>query len=239
MPDLNFDGLSVDYEIVRCARKTLGVVISPNGVVVARAPFNASRADIVDFVERSKPWIFKHLARYRQVYRPRDFTSGEDIPYLGKKYKLKVISDGAGTPLALVGSRLEIHVAHDLEGAARRKAVKQIIVCWYTAQARQVLTTRLCKLACRLGICPTAVKVKHQVRRWGSCTASGVINLNWQLIMAPAEVIDYVIVHELCHLRVHGHQQEFWQCIGQYMPDYKKRRKWLRENGQALSFLLE
>ena len=239
MPDISFNGLNSTYEVIRCTRKTLGVVVSPNGTVTVRAPYGASNARIADFAERLKPWVFKHLARYRQVGSPRGFVTGESLPYLGKKFKLTVIENDTETTPVLKGNRLSVFVTHGLGEETRREAVKQALSSWYKTQARQVLTMRLDELAIRMEMRPTAVRVKHQTRRWGSCTERGVINLNWQLVMAPPEVVDYVIVHELCHLKVHGHQREFWDCVARYAPDYKKPRKWLFVNGHALSFLAE
>ena len=237
MPDINFGELSVTYEVVRCARRTLGVVVSPDGRVEVRAPYNVSQDSIVAFAERTKPWIFKHLTRYKQAYAPRSFVNGESLPYLGKQYKLRIISDDAATFPVLTGSSLRIYVARGLGDEVQCEAVRQALGAWYATQAQQILVARLNELAVRLGACPKAVKVKHQVCRWGSCTAQGVINLNLQLVMAPPEVIDYVLVHELCHLRVRSHQREFWEEVARYDPEYKKHRKWLRSHGHTLSFL--
>ena len=237
MSELSLDGMSVAYDVIHCARKTLGVAVSPSGKVVIRAPYNTTRAHIADFAERLKPWVFKQLARYRQTCPLCGLVTGENIPYLGKKYKLRVTADGAGLSPILGGGCLRVWVERDLNEEVQREAVRQSLSGWYEVQAQQILPARLDMLALRLGMHPAAVKVKRQVRRWGSCTARGVINLNWQLVMAPLDVIDYVLIHELCHLRVYSHQREFWGCVVQYMPDYKKQRKWLRVNSNALNFL--
>jgi len=213
------------------------VAVSPKGIVVVRAPHNTDQARITDFTERIKPWIFKHLARYRRSSPPRDFVTGETLPYLGKKFKLRIVYNDTKILPVLVGGHINVYVARHLNNEARREAVRQALIRWYGAQAQQVLPARLAILAQRLGAHPVAVKVKCQASRWGSCTARGVINLNWQLIMAPTEVADYVIIHELCHLRIHGHQQEFWEYVAQHTPDYKALRKWLRINVHALGFL--
>ena len=235
MPELNFNGSSVSYEVVRCARKTLGVVVSPDGTVMVRVPYHTNHARIFEFAERLKPWIFKHLARYEQARASNDFTSGEKLPYLGKKYRLVVVpADNEAAPI-ITGGQLRVPVPRGLSETMRRELVKESLIKWYEVQAHQILTERLGKLALSLGLCPAAVKVKRQVRRWGSCTARGVINLNWRLVMAPPEVIDYVIIHELCHLMVQGHQGEFWEYVARHLPDYKKHKKWLRVNSLALS----
>jgi predicted metal-dependent hydrolase len=238
MPDLRFGESHTTYEIVRCDRKTLGVVVSPDGTVVVRVPFNAASTRVTDFVDRLKPWIFKHLIRYQQACPDRKFVTGEGLPFLGKKYKLEVAVGGAAEPgVTLEGSRLQVTVSRQLSEEDRRNAVKRALIGWYKQQAQQVLPQQLCVVSARIGVSPEAVKVKHQARRWGSCTAKGVISLNWQLIMAPPEVIDYVVIHELCHLKVHNHQRGFWDLVARYQPDYKKLRKWLREKGRAVTFL--
>ena len=235
MPELTLNGSSATYEVVRCARKTLGVVVSPDGRVVVRAPCNVSDTRISEFTERFKPWIFKHLARYEQSRTSKGFTSGERIPFLGKKYRLVVVPDDNESAPAITGGQLRVHVPHGLSDIMQCRLVKESLSQWYDEQARKILTERLGRLAISLGVRPVGVKIKRQVRRWGSCTARGEINLNWQLVMAPPVVIDYIIIHELCHLRVHGHQREFWEYVAQYLPDYKKHKKWLRVNSLALN----
>jgi len=237
MPNLDLDGLHTTYEIVRSARRTIGVIVGSNGKVVIRVPHNASMARIIDSVERSKPWILKHVIRHRQACPTRSFVSGENLLYLGKGYRLMVIEGGAETLPVLEGDDLKVWVVHGLDKTTRCEAVKRALVGWYEAQAQQILPERLDALALRVGRRPTAVKVKYQQRRWGTCSAKGVINLNWQLIMTPLEVIDYVIVHELCHLMIHNHQREFWNCVARYVPDYGEHREWLRVNSRALNFL--
>lgn len=239
MPDLRFGESRATYEIVRCDRKTLGVVVRPDGAVTVRVPFNAGAQRITEFVDGLKPWIFKHLVRYQQTCPQRQFVTGESLPYLGKKYKLKVVADGAGVQpgVELAGSRLKVTVGRGLAEDAQREAVKDALIDWYKQQAQEMLPARVGEIGGRMGALPTKVKVKHQARRWGSCTASGVISLNWQMVMAPPEVIDYVVVHELCHLKVHNHQREFWSYVGRHEPDYKKLRKWLRVNGRSVTFL--
>jgi len=237
MPQLSLDGSRVTYEVVRSARRTLGVGISPGGQVVVRVPYNVGNARITAFVERHKIWIFKHLRRHQQVCPAHRFVTGESLLYLGEKYKLKVVVDDAGEEPVLDGGHLWVRVARDLDDEARRTAVRLALVGWYEMQAQQILLGRLEALASLVGGRPKAVKVKHQTSRWGSCTARGVINLNWQLVMAPLSVIDYVVIHELCHLKVRSHQWEFWEYVARYMPDYLEHRKWLRVHGQTLGFL--
>lgn len=239
MPEISFGGLRATYDIVRCARKTLGVVINPDGKVVVRAPYSTGQSRIDDFVEHFTPWAFKHLARCKQACPSRAFVTGESLPYLGKKYKLKVVAGEAGALPVLTGGRILVYVAAGLGDELQRETVRQTLAWWYKEQARQIMTLRVEELAGRLGARPAAVKVKRQARRWGSCTARGVINLNWQLIMVPSEVLDYVIIHELCHLKVHGHQREFWEYVAQTAPDYKKLRKWLKVHGHTLNFLAD
>ncbi len=238
MPDLRFGESRATYEVVRCARKTLGVVVSPDGCVTVRAPFGAGNARIADFVDHLKPWIFKHLLRYQKDCPRRDFKSGEILPFLGERYRLKVTVNGVLEPeAALTGRRLEVKVGHHLSEEERRQAVKAALIGWYKGQAQEILPARVDALGDKVGHHPAKVKVKHQTRRWGSCTADRVIALNWQMVMAPPEVIDYVVVHELCHLKVHNHQREFWELVGRHEPEYKKLRKWLREKGRTLTFL--
>jgi predicted metal-dependent hydrolase len=238
MPDLRYGQQKTSYKVVRSARRTLAVTVSPEGVVLVRAPYHTSEQRVAEFAEGLKPWIFRHLARYEQQGSGRRFVSGESLLYLGKKYMLRVVEgDTEDSGVVLTASRLRVTVNPDMTEEAKKEAVAAALKDWYRVQAETVLPERLRRISSLMGASPAGVKIKTQLRRWGSCSVKGVIALNWQLVMAPIEVIDYVIVHELCHLKIPNHQRRFWEYVAGYAPEYKKMRKWLRLNGHAITFL--
>ena len=114
------------------------------------------------------------------------------------------------------------------EGKEDRVAVKRNLIKWYLEHAKEKIGGRVNRFAQQIGKWPANIDVKNQERRWGSCSRTGVIRLNWKIIMAPISVIDYVIVHELCHLIYPHHSTQFWQKVQSIIPDYKRRREWLK-----------
>ncbi len=115
-----------------------------------------------------------------------------------------------------------------------QEKVPEILKKWYIAQARKILNERVLVYSRGLGVEPARIAVRGQSKRWGSCSAKGNLNLNWKLVMAPPIILDYVVAHELCHLRHPNHQSEFWLMLGGLMPDYADRRDWLKQNGHKL-----
>ena len=121
---------------------------------------------------------------------------------------------------------------YELDHIKMRKAMEK----WYRKKADRIINDRVGIYIEKIGKKPQNVTVKEQKRRWGSCTAKGKLYFNWRIIMAPPGIIDYVVVHEMCHLAYLNHSKIFWQKVGSIFPDYKKRRKWLKDNGLKLDF---
>jgi len=114
------------------------------------------------------------------------------------------------------------------------ESLKTALEAWYRSKAREVVDKRLNYYQSLVGKSPHQVRIKEQKCRWGSCSSKGNLNFNWRVIMAPLPVLDYIIVHELCHLVHLNHSREFWDLVGSIMPDYKERRDWLKRNGARM-----
>jgi predicted metal-dependent hydrolase len=106
---------------------------------------------------------------------------------------------------------------------------------WYRKKAREQINERIKYYQPKVGVQPARITVKEQKKRWGSCSSRGNLNFNWRAVMAPSPVLDYIIVHELCHLKHHNHSREFWNLLASILPDYKNRREWLKKNGVRLN----
>jgi hypothetical protein len=202
--------------------KRFTVTVEPDLTVRANAPQTANTEEVTARLEERAAWIVRQRAYFEQ-FRPeraaQRFVSGASFWYLGRQYRLKTIQ-GRG-PAKLVGAYLQVPVADEV--ACARK-VKE----WYRERAQAQFTYRL-------GVCHAAAKavlkielppltVKKMVRRWGSCTATGRVILNSDLVRVPVHCIDYVIVHELCHVRVHGHDKAFYRLLSACMPDWERRK---------------
>jgi len=157
-----------------------------------------------------------------------DFLTGERFPYLGRQWPFVVVAFQT-EPLTFdpkTGFTLDVTAFDQGEAVFER---------WYRLRARELLTARVLHFAGTMGIAAPRLRITGAVRRWGSCSATGTVCFAWRLIMAPADVIDYVVVHELCHLRAMNHSPDFWAAVASVMPDYTERRKWLRDNGRLLT----
>lgn len=219
-------------QLVRSSRKTIALVITEEGKLLVRAPRRASRAQIEAFINEKANWIHTHQARVRARPRPApmSFQEGDTCPFMGQAVPLH-IQTAAKPQLERRAGGFWLAAANPAEAAALFQA-------WYRRQARAVFSERLRLTAARLGLTPAALRISSARTRWGSCSSNGNISLTWRLVMAPVEVIDYVIVHECIHLEVKNHSKAFWQRVAAAYPAYLDAKRWLRENsGLGMEFL--
>jgi predicted metal-dependent hydrolase len=215
-------------QIIRSRRKTLALIVKPDGSVLVRAPLRASRALIQEFVAKNKGWIERKQAEALAVLPPppKEYVSGAIFPYLGTSYPLEFV-EGQRKPLLLDNGRFKL-AASSQENAA--SAFER----WYREQARQVLTARVEFFARAYSFHYKGIRITSARTRWGSCSPTGALSFSWRLIQAPLVVVDYVVVHELVHTVVHNHSKGFWQRVGTILPEYQEHRRWLREHGREL-----
>ncbi len=207
-------------EIIRSKRKTLALIVKPNGSLVVRAPLRTPEKTIRDFIEHHSTWIEKKQAEVLAAFpqAPKQYVPGETFMYLGDAYSLDVVK-GQKKGLILEGN-------FRLAESAQDKA-KLVFERWYRAEAKQILSERVRLYASQCGLQYKKIGITSARTRWGSCSADGSLNLSWRLILAPLEAVDYVVVHELVHTVFHNHSKRFWKRVEKIMPDYKERRKWL------------
>jgi len=222
--------LTVD-KIIRSKRKTIALVIQPDGQLIIRAPKRATKRQINALIKKHADWIAKKQAEALEAqenFAPHQFAEGEEFYFLGEKYALRFVKN-AKSELILEGD-------FQMKSSARENA-EGVFEHWYKKEARQIFSERVAFYAEEYGVEYAKLKLSSAKRRWGSCSARGNINLTWRLVMAPLEIVDYVVVHELSHLREHNHSKAFWAQVEAILPDYKERRKWLKENGGKLHWL--
>lgn len=216
------------YDLIRSRRKTISITITEDARVVVRAPLRVSVAAIEGFLEQKRRWISEKreiAARRAAEHRQGEFLSGEEFPYLGRRLMLSVSEDAKG--IEAVGGVLAFPRAW-LPQAGQRLGK------WYRAEAARVFAGRLETLVRQTGLRPASVGITDARHRWGSCGTGGRLNFTWRLVMAPPDVIDYVLVHELAHMEHMDHSAEFWGLVGQIMPEYMEKKKWLKENNALL-----
>ena len=214
-------------------RRTIEISIDPAAGVIVAAPARAAQHEIDAFVRRKARWISKALddAHRRRAHVQRQFVTGEPLPYLDETLRLVVVEgEGARPRGRRTGDALIVSVAPG-DARGRREAIVRALEGWYRARAREVLSRRVAHFAPVVRVSPSGVRVKSQKTRWGSCGKNGRLHFNWHLMLAPARVLDYLVVHELCHLRERGHGRRFWGLVGEGLPGYAECEAELRRDG--------
>jgi predicted metal-dependent hydrolase len=162
----------------------------------------------------------------------REFVDGESLTYLGRQYRLRVTATEDGkASCRLRGGWLEIALPQSVPASDRRKHIVAAIESWFRAQARARLASRARFWAERLGIAFGELLITSPGKRWGSCDAANNIRINWRIMMAPLSLVDYVLAHELCHIKHRDHSDAFWRLLASVMPDCERRRAALKKLG--------
>lgn len=195
------------------------------------APLRSSDAEVEKFVTAKQTWIAKHLGFYKNLpLLKSSFQTGDFLPYLGENCSVVLTQHSAKRPkIEKIANTFFISFNFD---AVPKKFVKQ----WYLQQAEAVIGERVEIWKEKFGVNVNGVSIRNQRSRWGSCSTRGNLNFNWKLVMAPLEVVDYLVIHELTHLRHMNHSDKFWQTVEMHCPDYVEKEKWLKQNGPMLSF---
>ncbi|MFW5856142.1 MAG: M48 family metallopeptidase [Bacillota bacterium] len=226
----------INYEIVRSDRKTMGIIVDPDQGVIIRSPKNVTREKIEEVVKKKSSWLLQKLDKVEEIEpapSPLEFMSGEKLMYLGRRYRLKVKEhDKRQVEVKFYQGKFIVKEPAELKD--RREVIREKVIAWYRRRADQKIKERVEKYQGRIGVEPSRVKIKKQKKRWGSCSSKGNLNFNWKLIMAPMSIVDYIVVHELVHLKYSNHSRDFWQTVEAVIDDYKQRQEWLRVNGRKL-----
>ncbi len=226
------------YQVRKSARrKTVSITVFPDNRVIVTAPASVSRMSIHQFVEKKSDWIrkvFQANLQKAQETQQRQFKAGEKLLYLGKEFCLR-IDRGNQAGVELNDAEICVRL-HPEESAPEPAAVRFHLIKWYQQRALAKVKEKIPHYAAMIGVSPGRITLKSMKSRWGSCSTTGRISLSWNLIMAPEPVLDYLIVHELCHMVHHNHSAEYWELVGSILPDHREKRKWLNKNGKLLSF---
>lgn len=217
-----------DIQLIRSKRKTIGLEVQENGRVLLRAPEGTSERSLKRFVREKQAWIERSVRKQKAAYakRPRRrFEHGENFLYLGDPIKL-CITEQAKKPFCWdVDFILDAKAQHRAESVMKR---------WYKTRARFVFNDRAEFYAPLMDVQFENVKLSSATTRWGSCGSKNTLNFNWRLVMAPMEVIDSVIIHELAHCRHKHHDPRFWELVTKHCPTYKHHNRWLKKNAPLL-----
>ena len=253
----------IEFDIIRRKRKTISIKIEENGQVVVSAPLRISKEYILQVVQNKADWILKKQVEIKQrglKKITREITEGSTFMYLGEEYPLHLIfkediksitvelTKEAYSELSThITSNLNVNSENNFEGELLKKQrfiihtntmdiekIKIAFEKWYRAETLKIVTKRIDSYADNFKDKVTNIRVKEQKRRWASCTGKNAILFNWRISMARADVLDYIVVHEMCHMDHRNHSKYFWNRVGEIMPDYREKHEWLKINGMNL-----
>ncbi len=220
----------IEYDVVRTIRSSIGITVERDGTIIVNAPQALGEEEIDRYVWKKRLWIWEKLAikKSHQVNEVgKKFVSGESFYYLGRQYRLDIV--GEDVPLKLKDGWFRLGKKHQCKA-------KECFKTWYSEHLKNKIAERLKFIVGRLNIDLPEFRVMELGYRWGSCTKEGILNFNWKIAMAPMGVIDYVIIHEIAHIKEHTHNERFWKNVQRMMPNYLEYKEWLKCNGVFLSF---
>ena len=248
---LHYGDERIEYDIIRRKSPTdstsphrkVTLKVHPDLRVVATAPHDASNDDIHQIVTKRARWIWNNLQQFAEqqsMVLPRQYVSGETQFYLGRRYVLKVSpSETQRSDIKLYRGKLQVTVSAALYDAemSRQAKVKGLLKRWYADKSQQVLSERISQMVTKTPWVKEtpSFRIMEMKKQWGSCSANGSLLFNPHLIKAPKECIDYVVLHELCHIAEHNHSEKFWRLLTQVMPNWKQVKSQL--DGMAELYL--
>lgn len=226
---INFGKTRIEFTLTLHEREKLRIEVHPDKTISVFAPIGKNKAEILARIRRRAPWIIKQQQYFDQFHplpEQKRYLSGETHLYLGRQYRLKI--QKGNNNVKLTGRFLRIFTKKPLDSTVS----KQLLDEWYLLHAKKILERRLSlcfeKLK-SLNIPIPKVQLRKMKKRWGSCKKTGEILINIELIKAPVHCIDYVIMHELCHLKIHYHNDNYYKLLSRYMPDWKNRKERLEK----------
>ena len=225
----------IEYQLLPGSdRQTTDIVIERNGMITVRPPRRMTPEQVDETVLSKRMWIYRNLADWRDLNATRvtrEWVSGESFLYLGSSYRLQLVP-AQDEPLKLKDGRFCLLRSVVEKGGA--EAAQTAFESFYSDKGLPRLKKRVAHFAAKVGVTAGAVEIKDLGYRWASCLRNGDLHFHWKCLMAPLTVIDYIIVHELCHLHYRDHSDAFWNEVDKVLPSYRERKNWLRARGAEL-----
>ena len=221
----------ITFNLIYRKRKTMSIEVEPNGEVNVIAPLGSNEEDILQRVKSRASWIVakQYESKFiKDVKVDREAVSGESYMYLGRNYSLDIILDESldSIDVKLFRGRFVVKTYTKNE-----EVIKKAMENWYREKTLSKVKERVNYYKNYFKDEVKDIKVKEQKKRWASCTAKNELLFNWRCVMAPSNILDYIVVHEMCHMEFKNHSKDFWNRVCSVMPDYDIRRSWLRNNG--------
>ena len=221
------------FEVRRSSqRRAMEITVDRGGELILSAPPDVADATLRDFAQRKRMWVYKQLARREALARAtpaKAFVEGEGFAYLGRNYRLRLVPE-ADAAVKLQAGRFVMPKALARDG-------REHLVRWYGEHAKPWLSAKVQDFAARMEVSPAGLRVQDLGYRWGSCGKGELLYFHWKTILLPAQIAEYVVVHELAHLHAPHHTPEFWLRVERAMPDFERRKRWLAEHGGGVEGL--
>jgi len=239
MASIILNGQAIRYSVRSSRRaKRISIRYSPSDGLEVVYPVGPHQPTPEELLRRQADWILATRDKIRSASetRPqREYRDGEAFLFRGAAYRLLLEKDSSASRIGahIKGDRLALSLP-DTDPDAEESVIRGAIEGFYRAQAKAYLPRRLDELATKHGFHYEQLRIKNQKTRWGSCSAKRNINLNLRLMMAPDDAIDYIIIHELCHLRELNHNRAFWELVESYCPAYRYWDAWFKQHGPSL-----
>jgi len=229
--------LGFEFTIARSPRRRSISIEIRRAQVVVRAPMGAAQSLLLDFLRQKAAWVRAKISEQQQTLaiqpEPRCYAQGSQLPFMDEVLTL-VLGRGPRAAIARVDHHLHL-ILSPRSRLSDEAQIRQLLSRWYQQQALNILTRKTAQLTAAMGLVCTQVSIKATRSKWGHCTSRGAIQYNWQILLAPEPIVDYLVAHEVSHLRHHNHSADFWALVASVCPTFKADRAWLKAEGAHLS----
>jgi len=230
-----FGKTQIDYDVVYSPRRrNATLAVYPLKQVEITVPTTIQQEKIKTLVERKAVWVIKQLVWFDQITQidsVKEYVNGESFLYLGRQYRLKLNKENGKTEVRMRGKELEVTLKKQDTKQDTKTLIKVAIWHWYREQALKNIDESVSCYSKKLGIKKPKITIKNQYKRWGSCTSKNVVIFNFRIAMAPVSQLNYVVAHELVHIKHKDHSPKFWKKLNSIMPDYQDRKEKLKQDG--------
>jgi predicted metal-dependent hydrolase len=230
LTSIKFGNSQITYNVHRSKRRTTEILVDASGVKIFTSK-QKSQNEIHDLVKKHSRWIYRKKIHFKDLYGHKiSYEAGSRLPYLGRGYVLQVIISKDKEAFYFKNGRFIVKLRK-----FRKSKIKEFYTDWLKQKLPAVLKKQVSKFTKKLGMHTPKIHIKKQKNRWGSVTKKGTINFNQNLVKAPLKIIDYVVAHEVCHFKIPNHSSKYWELVYSIMPDYEKRKDWLRINWKLIN----
>ena len=220
----------ITFNIKKSRRKTLSIYIERDGTVTVIAPENLNDQEIENIIKKKESKIYKSLAEWEVTNTAkvdREYVNGQSFLYLGRNYRLEIVNGDQEKPLILKNGYFLLRKKDKIKA-------NQMFKEFYREKGYPKIVDRVERYKRRIDVNPKQIRIMELKNRWASCSEKGNLNFHWKCIMAPTDVLSYIVAHELVHLVHKNHTKAFWNEIDKVVPDFQRHIEWLRLNGAAM-----